>query len=95
MNKPEKLAYQILLQDGYLVEKPRRTKWLPQDFFYCWDFIAVNNEHIRFIQVSTQYFSSRPKEYQERLKNFPKPPNTTKEYWRYDKKSKSFVIQLL
>jgi len=74
MNKSEKIAYEQLKEEGYWVEKPRKSKWQPQDFFYCWDFIAINQNHIRFIQVSSKYFSQRSRADQERMLAFPKPP---------------------
>jgi len=95
MNKSEKIAYEQLKEEGYWVEKPRKSKWQPQDFFYCWDFIAINQNHIRFIQVSSKYFSQRSRADQERMLAFPKPPSTQKEYWRWDAKTKEFIGQRL
>ncbi len=95
MNKSEKIAYAQLKKEGYLIEKPRRSKWQPQDFFYCWDFIVINQKHIRFIQVSSKYLSQRSRADQERMSAFPKLPNTQKEYWRWDKKTKRFYIDQL
>jgi hypothetical protein len=95
MNKSETIAYHQLKQAGYLVEKPRRSKWQPQDFFYCWDFIAINEKEIRFIQVSSKYFSQRSRADQERMQSFPKPPNTRKEYWRWVQKEKRFIKEIL
>ena len=95
MNKSERIAYEQLKSEGYLVEKPRRSKWQPQDFFYCWDFIAINKKHIRFIQVSSKYFSQRSRANQEAMISFPTPPNATKEYWRWKRKEKEFVKQTI
>jgi DNA-binding transcriptional MocR family regulator len=95
MNKTEKKAYEQLKSEGYLVEKPRRSKWQPQDFFYCWDFIAIKGTLIRFIQVSSKYLSQRTREDQDRMRNFPKPGSTSKEYWRFDRKKKEFIIEIL
>ena len=91
MTKSEKNAYQILKNEGYLVERPVRTRWHRIDFFNLFDFIAVKEDKIRFIQVGVKYLSERPKEWQERFKNFPLPPNSTKEYWRWDRKKKVFI----
>jgi len=85
MNLIEKKSYDILLKQGYLVEKPVKTQWQRQDFFSAWDFIAINNHHIRFIQVSKKYFTERPKSEQDAMLNFPCPPNCTKEYWKWNK----------
>jgi len=95
MNKTEKKAYEQLKSEGYLVEKPRRTKWQPQDFFYCWDFIAVNDQHIRFIQVSSKYRSQRTREDQDRMLKFPKPASVRTEYWRWNRKEEAFNVEEL
>lgn len=95
MNKSETIAYNQLKSAGYLVEKPRRSQWQPQDFFYCWDFIAINKTEIRFIQVSSKYLSQRSRDDQDRMRSFPKPPNTKKEYWRWNKKTKQFIGEIL
>lgn len=83
MNKTEKRAYKTLIDTGYLVEYPVKTKWHRVDFFGMWDFIAVNKEEIRFIQVSSRYFTDRKKEDQDAMLNFPVPKNAWKEYWHY------------
>jgi len=95
MNRIEKKAYQILLNQGYLVEKPRRVKWLPQDYFNCFDFIAVNDKEIRFIQVSKVPWTRRNLEYRERFENFPCPPNCRKEYWTFNRKTGDFEIKII
>jgi hypothetical protein len=95
MNRTEKKAYEILKQQGYLVEKPIRVRWHSIDFFNCWDFIAVNDQEIKFIQVSSVKWTNRPIEYREKLQKFPAPPSAKKEYWWWNKRSKKFeVIQL-
>lgn len=91
----EKIAYEKLIAQRYWVEKPRVAKFQPQDFFYCWDFIAVSQKHIRFIQVSTKQFSQRPRADKERMLAFPKPPSAIKEYWRWDEKAERFEMQTL
>jgi hypothetical protein len=93
MNKTEKIAYEQLKTAGYLVERPRVSKWQPQDFFYCWDFIAIDKSEIRFIQVSSKYFSQRARDDQERMLAFPHLHCTSKEYWRWDKKKEIFIVQ--
>jgi len=95
MNKSETIAYNELKREGYLVEKPRRSQWQPQDFFYAWDFIALSSKHIRFIQVSSKYLSQRSREDQKRMREFPNPPNTQKEYWRWKAKDKTFIKEIL
>jgi len=95
MNRIEKKAYQILKERGYLVEKPVRVKWHSVDFFGCWDFIACSDGEIRFIQVSSVKWTSRNKDYREKLEKFPCPPNCSKEYWYYNRKKKVFEIMQL
>ncbi len=86
MNKIEKISYNYLKEQGYLVEKVIRTQWHRIDFFNLFDFIAVKPEWIRFIQVSVKYFSSRDKGWQKRFLEFPLATGVTKEYWRVEKK---------
>lgn len=97
MNKSEKIAYEQLVKEGCLVEKPRRSKWIPQDFFYCWDFMAIDSAKriIRFIQVSSKYLSQRSPEDQKRMRDFPKFENFSKEYWHWNKKEKEFIKENL
>jgi hypothetical protein len=95
MNKIEKKAYLRLIDQGYLVEKAIKTKWHRTDLFSCWDFIAINDHHIRFIQVSTKYFTERKKEDQEAMLNFPQPPCVTCEYWHWQRGKKEPRITLI
>ena len=95
MNKIETIAYHQLKQGGYLVEKPRRNRFQPQDFFYCWDFIAINKKEIRFIQVSSIYLSQRSRADQQLMKEFQTPPNTKKEYGRWVQKNKEFIKETI
>jgi len=95
MNSTERKAYQRLINQGYLVEKPIRTRWHRTDLFGIWDFIAVKNTHIRFIQVSTRYFTDKPKKDQDQMLNFPQPPHSTKEFWHWPKRKGSPRITLI
>ena len=88
----ERKAYDIILQEGYWIEKARVAKFQPHDLFGCWDLVAVDKKNIRFIQVSTERFSSRSRANQERMMAFPKPPHTSKEYWRWNVKKDKFEI---
>ncbi len=94
-NDIEKEAYDRLVAQHYWVEKTRKAKFQPQDFFYCWDFIAVSQKHIRFIQVSAKPFSQRSISSKERMLAFPKPQGTIKEYWYWDDQMKRFEIQTI
>jgi len=91
----EKKAENKLKEEGYWVEKVKWVKWQPKDFFGCWDLIAVNQKHIRFIQVSAGELSDRSRQKKEQMLAFPKPPGSQKEYWHYDKRSKVFKITKL
>ena len=66
---------------GYMVEKVKKVRWSPQDFWGCWDLIAIKSTHIRFIQVSKSPMYDRPVVYKRKVKAFPIIPNTSKEYW--------------
>lgn len=94
MTISEKLAKKMLTDAGYRVEKAVKTAWNRNDLFNLWDFIAVNKKEIRFIQVSTIYLtegSHAGKDYA----GFPCPSNCTKEFWRWDKKKKEFIVKIL
>jgi len=92
MNKIEKKAYEELKKRGFIVEKVIRTKWHRIDFFGCFDFIAVKKDRVLFVQVSSRYLSSRPQELQRKLRTFSCPRSCFKQYWRWDKKHKTFDI---
>lgn len=95
MNKTEKIAYGQLRAQGYLVEKPVRTKWHRVDLFGIWDFIAIDEKEVRFIQVSEKYFTQKPKAEQDEMLNFPAPPGAKKEYWHWNEKLRNFIITLI
>lgn len=94
-NDIEKKAYDRLITQHYWVEKTRRARFQPQDFFYCWDFIAVSQKHIRFIQVSGKPFTQRSRRDKERMLAFPKPQGTIKEYWYWNEQMQRFEIQTI
>ena len=91
----ERKAQDILSREGYWIEKARRAKFQPQDLFGCWDLMAVSKKEIRFIQVSSERFSSRSRAGKERMLAFPKPPYSSKEYWRWNEKADKFEIMAL
>jgi len=66
---------------GYMVEKVKKVRWSPQDFFSLFDLIAIKPTHVRFIQVSNSPMYDRPVAYKRKLKEFPLIDNTSKEYW--------------
>lgn len=91
----ERKAQDLLQREGYWIEKARRAKFQPQDLFGCWDLMAVGKKEIRFIQVSSERFSSRSRADRERMLAFPKPPFVSKEYWRWNEKANKFEITAL
>ncbi len=105
MNKTEKIAFDRLRVAGYQVEQPinktRKTaqgRWFTvrHDLWGIWDFCAVNKNEVRFIQVTeNKYMSQKPRADQIEMKEFPNPPHTTKEFWRWDKKKGDFIIDLI
>ena len=104
MNKTEKIAFDQLRVAGYQVEQPiNKTRMtgkgsyftIRHDLWGMWDFCAVNKKEVRFIQVSEKYMSQKPKPDQLAMISFPNPPHTKKEYWRWDKKTRSFIIELI
>lgn len=89
-------AAKELEQLGYKVEKAKKIRWQQQDFFGCWDIIAVflNDAEnktgeflkpLRFIQVSSKPLYDRGREYNSKLKNFPSHQIWSKEYWWWNK----------
>lgn len=91
----EKKAEKQLKEQGYWVEKAKRVRFQPVDFWGCWDLIAINQKEIRFIQVSDVKFYNRSRKEKELLLAFPRPPYTSKEYWHYEKVGKKFKVQKL
>jgi hypothetical protein len=57
--------------------------------------MAVSKKEIRFIQVSSEPFGSRSRADKEHMLAFPKPPGSTKEYWRWNEKKKEFEIAII
>jgi len=88
----ERKAQEIIALEGYWMEKARRAKFQQQDLFGCWDLMAVGKKEIRFIQVSSERFSSRSRSDKERMFAFPCPPHASKEYWRWNEKNDTFEI---
>jgi hypothetical protein len=91
----EKKAQDILAGRKYWIEKARRMRFQTQDLFGCWDLMAVSRKEIRFIQVSSEPFGSRSRADKEHMLAFPKPPGSTKEYWRWNEKKKEFEIAII
>jgi hypothetical protein len=86
-----------LQAEGWLVEKARKAKFQPQDFWGLWDIISVrkvagSSHCIRFIQVSLKYMSQKVG-FEKLAKAFPSIPGSTKEYWH--KKGDEFVVKII
>jgi hypothetical protein len=79
-DKAQKLIAKFFKDSGYLVEIPVRSKWHREDFFNAWDIIAIKENEIRFIQISTVAFYRRGIEYKKKLADFPSG-HWSKEYW--------------
>jgi len=85
-----KLAADELVADGWLVEKAKKIRWQQQDFFGCWDILAVKHDKIRFIQVSASPLYDRGIAYKKKLIDFPRVGD--KEYWWYDRGWKLTIL---
>jgi len=93
MNRTEKKAKEILEGQYAHVQGPMpRAKWTENDHFGLFDFIVFSKDKGALVQVSTKYLSQRPKCWQARFTEFECPSNIKKQYWRWDKKRKKFII---
>lgn len=74
--------------EGYITDFAKKVRFMRQDFFGCWDIIAIepNKRQIRFIQVSANPWTKRELLYRAKLESFPVLPNATREYWTKDLK---------
>src|SRR3990167_5435788 len=81
-----KRAAEQLIAEGYIVEKAKKIRWMQQDFFGCWDLMAIKKGCLRFIQVSAKKLSNRGVEYQAKLNDFPVIcHHVHKEFWYWEK----------
>jgi len=78
----EKQAAKELREQGYLVETPIRSRWGREDFWSCWDAIAIKHNEIRFIQISTKPLYDRGIAAKKKYADFPKGKCWTKEFWQ-------------
>ena len=91
LNLGDKLMFDVrdqLKEMGYLVEYAKKVRFQRQDFFGCWDLIAMNPVlgNIRFIQVSANTWTKRELAYRQKLLDFPLiNDHCTKEYWYWNK----------
>ncbi len=80
------LAVKLLEGQEYFVEKAKKVKFQPQDFFGLFDIIAVKEGSLKFVQVSTRPIYDKGAEFRQKMKDFPIPPGCSKEYWQYMEK---------
>ena len=81
MNATEKEAYRQLKKLYRYVETPKpAVKWQPMDYWGLFDFVCLGDEAGALVQVSSKYFSQRPKEWQEDWHNFKQPFYFKKQY---------------
>jgi hypothetical protein len=80
---------------GYIVEKAKKVRWAQQDFFGCWDIMAIlpADNSIRWVQVSAKPLYDRGVEYKKKLDQFPAIGN--KEYWWWSKKDKGWRVYII
>ncbi|GIW67169.1 MAG: hypothetical protein KatS3mg096_037 [Candidatus Parcubacteria bacterium] len=83
----EKIAFEELKNDKFLVWKPVRVKFHSQDIFGLFDLIALNKKELKLIQVQKQ--RKRPYKIKKIFK-LPKPKKISYELWIYNPKSKNF-----
>lgn len=78
----EKKCQEELINDGYVVWKTIRHKFLMIDLWGLYDISALHSDgtHIRFIQVKSGYCKNSVKEEIRRMKM---PPNCIKEVWQW------------
>ena len=77
------LAVEVLEKQGYQIEKAKKVKFQPQDFFGLFDIIAVKEGSLKLVQVSTCPIYNKGAEFRQKMKDFPIPPGCSKEYWQY------------
>ena len=83
----EKIAFDDLKKNKFLVWKPVRVKFHSQDIFGLFDLIALNKKELKLIQVQKQ--RKRPYKIKKIFK-LPKPKKISYELWIYDTKTKKF-----
>jgi hypothetical protein len=85
-----------MVAEGYITDFAKKVRWMRQDFFGCWDIIAIEplKKQIRFIQVSANPWTKRELLYRAKLNAFPELPNCTREYWTKDQRGE-WIIKFL
>ncbi|MCS7200566.1 MAG: hypothetical protein NZ822_00185 [Patescibacteria group bacterium] len=85
----EKLAFDKLKREKFLVWKPAKVRFHSQDIFGLFDIIALNRKELRLIQVQMD----RKRKYKAgRIFKLPVARKISYELWVYDSKSKKFTI---
>lgn len=84
-NRNEKRAQTALEKRGFLVERPRRSKWKRVDFWGLYDLIALSPTEMLLVQVKS---NRCPKKVREAIRDFPCPPFVQKQIWVYKDRQK-------
>ena len=82
--KVENLAAEILRDEGYQVHQTIRSRWHNNDVFGCFDIVATDGNYLRFIQVTSDQYSTRKSKELDAI-NLPNTcgDKVTKEFWVY------------
>ena len=89
----ERKTKKYLEARGYLVEAVRNTKFHHGDFFGLFDIIAMNEHHIRMVQVKSNRV---PSLIIKKILAFTKcPPCVSKEIWSWKDWAKEPKISML
>lgn len=87
----ENRARDLLIEEGWEVERPNFTRFGNKDFFNLWDLVAVKEGKTRWVQVKTNKMPSPS--YRKELAAFQ--GCGTKELWIwYDRKREPRIILL-
>lgn len=70
-NRRERECMNILIADGWLVDRKNRTKFQSNDFFEMFDIVALRGNTVKFIQVKSNisHFYSARKSIKKWVKN--------------------------
>lgn len=99
LNKGDAYMFEVrdrMEAEGYITDFAKKVRFMRQDFFGCWDIIALDPKHdkIRFIQVSANPWTKRELVYRAKFDSFPYFTFATREYWTKDKEGK-WVIKFI
>lgn len=85
-------AVKILESQDFIVWYPAKVMYKENDVFGIYDLIAVNNEGVRWIQLTTlSNISARKKKILDKIKLYPQLKQLQSEVWGYNKVKHLFV----